>query len=51
MAVKKYNYETNIEKLPAQKIYINVNKMTEGIYEINIINQKKLIKKITFKKQ
>ncbi|MEC4005751.1 hypothetical protein OX283_013855 [Flavobacterium sp. SUN052] len=48
---KKMKYETKIEQLPANKIYINVNKMEKGDYEINIINQNKLIKKTTFKKK
>lgn len=50
MPSKKLNYQTTIEKLPTQKIYLNVNHMAEGNYEINIINQKKIIKKINFKK-
>lgn len=49
MSANKKVYEAKIEKLPAQKIYINVNEMPLGNYEINIINQNKLIKKIDFK--
>ncbi len=44
-------YESKIEELPSNKIYINVNKMEKGDYELNIINQNKLIKKTTFKKK
>lgn len=32
-------YETKIEELPSNKIYINVNKIVKGNYELNIINQ------------
>jgi hypothetical protein len=51
MSVKKITYESRIDQLPANKIYINVNKMEKGDYELNIINQNKLIKKTTFKKK
>lgn len=51
MSGKKIKYESKIEELPSNKIYINVNKMEKGDYEINIINQNKLIKKTTFKKK
>lgn len=44
-------YESKVEQLPTNKIYINVNKMEKGDYELNIINQNKLIKKTTFKKK
>ena len=49
---KKNNvkYSTTVEQLPSNKIYLNVNKMEKGNYELSIINQNKLIKKITFKK-
>lgn len=51
MTQKKITYETKIEELPSNKIFINVNKMEKGDYELNIINQNKLIKKTTFKKK
>lgn len=51
MPQKKTTYESKIEQLPYNKIYINVNKMEKGDYELNIINQNKLIKKTTFKKK
>lgn len=47
---KEFNYEAKIEKLPDKKIYLNINTMDKGDYELNIINQNKLIKKTTFKK-
>lgn len=44
-------YESKIDQLPSNKIFINVNKMEKGDYELNIIHQNKLIKKTTFKKK
>jgi len=51
MAQKKIKYESKIETLPSNKIFINVNKMEKGDYELHIINQNKLIKRTTFKKK
>lgn len=51
MLKKPVKYESTLEALPSNKIYINVNNMKEGNYELNIINQNKLIKKTTFKKK
>ncbi len=51
MAKKEEKYIAKIEKLPDKKIYINVNHLEKGNYEINIIHQNKLIKKANFKKK
>ena len=51
MSQKKLIYESKIELFPSNKIYINVNQMEKGDYELNIINQNRLIKKTTFKKK
>lgn len=50
---KKQNtkYVTNIDHLPDKKIYINVNHLEKGNYELNIINNNKLITKTSFKKK
>ncbi len=47
---KKKNilYEGKIEKLPDKKIYINVNHLEKGNYELNIINKNKLIVRTKF---
>jgi len=50
MPQKRIEYESKIDQLPFNKIYINVNKMEKGDYELNIINQNKVVKKTTFKK-
>lgn len=47
---KESHYEARIEKLPDKKIYLNINHMEKGDYELNIILHNKLIKKTTFKK-
>jgi hypothetical protein len=51
MPQKKMKYESKIEEFPSNKIYINVNNMEKGDYELNIVNKNKLIKKTTFKKK
>lgn len=51
MPKKAIKYEAKIDKLPSNKVYINVNHLEKGEYELNIINQNKLISKTTFKKK
>lgn len=43
-------YKAKMEKLPSKKIYINVNNLEKGDYELNIIYKNKLITKTKFKK-
>jgi hypothetical protein len=50
MLKKPTHYEAKIDTLPSKKIYINVNYLEKGDYELNIINKNKLITKATFKK-
>ena len=50
MPKKEIKYETKIDKLPSNKVYLNVNYLEKGEYELNIINKNKLISKTTFKK-
>ena len=50
MPKKPTQYEAKTEKLPSKQIYINVNYLEKGDYELNIINKNKLITKATFKK-
>jgi len=47
---KLLGYNVDLEKLPEKKIFLNINAMEKGDYELNIIHQNKLIKKTTFKK-
>lgn len=51
MPQKYHKYEAKLKELPSKKIYINVNHLEKGEYELNIINQNKLITKTTFKKK
>lgn len=51
MPKKEIKYEAKIDKLPSNKVYINVNHLEKGEYELNIINKNKLISKTTFKKK
>jgi hypothetical protein len=51
MPKKQIKYEAKIDKLPSNKVYINVNHLEKGDYELNIINENKLISKTTFKKK
>lgn len=50
MSPKSNKYEAKINNLPSKKIYININHLGKGDYELNIINKNKLITKTTFKK-
>lgn len=45
------HFEAKVEKLPDKIIYLNINHLEKGDYELNIINQKKVIKKTTFNKK
>lgn len=47
---KKYHYTSYLEKPISQKIYLNINHLEKGLYELNITHKNKLIKKTTFKK-
>jgi hypothetical protein len=44
-------YETKINEFLGKKIYINVNQLEKGAYELRVINKNKLIVKTTFKKK
>ena len=47
---KRNSFKGEIEKLPDKKIYINVDHLEKGNYELNIINKNKLIVKAKFNK-
>ena len=44
-------YEAKINEFPSKKIFINVNHLEKGEYELNIINKNKLLSKTQFKKK
>lgn len=51
MSKKQLKYIGNIDKLPAKSIYLNVNHLEKGDYELRIVNKNKLITKTNFKKK
>lgn len=52
MAKKKSNSSVGkLNALPDKKIYININHLEKGDYELNIIHHKKIIVKTTFNKK
>jgi len=48
---KKTKYVGKIEALPSKTIFINVNHLEKGSYELNIVQKNKLILKTTFIKK
>lgn len=44
-------YVANLDQLPDKKIYLNINHLEKGAYELRIINKNKLIIKTHFKKK
>lgn len=45
-----HTYEGDLEKFPSTKVYLNVNYLEKGNYELHIIHKDRLIKKTNFKK-
>jgi hypothetical protein len=41
----------DIEKLPSNKIYLNINHLEKGIYNLNIVYKNKIIKNTHFGKE
>lgn len=44
-------YEGKLNKVPSDKIYLNVNNLKKGLYTLKIINKNKVIKKTKFNKK
>lgn len=44
-------FVAQINQLPNKKIYLNINHLEKGDYELNIIHQKKVIVKTSFIKK
>ena len=51
MSDKPLQQTGNLKKFPDSKIYINVENLKKGCYELYIINKSKLIKRTSFKKK
>lgn len=47
---KPKKYEGQLPELPIAEIYLNIDHLAEGTYELKIIHKKKTIKKTSFKK-
>tara|TARA_B100000809_G_C15119000_1_gene523544 strand:- start:1319 stop:1468 length:150 start_codon:yes stop_codon:yes gene_type:complete len=41
----------DIEKLPSNKIYININHLEKGMYNLNIVYKNRIIKSTHFSKE
>ncbi len=48
---KKTKYVGKIEEFPSKTIFINVNHLEKGNYELNIVLKNKLILKTSFTKK
>lgn len=44
-----HNNKSN-QKSKTSKIYINVDHLKEGLYQLNVLKENKVIKKLNFKK-
>lgn len=47
---KPKKYEGKLPELPSSEIYLNIDHLEEGIYELKIIHKNKIIHKTSFKK-
>jgi hypothetical protein len=48
---KPTHYKGELESLPEKKIYINVNHLEKGDYQLDIIHKNKVLTKAAFKKE
>lgn len=49
--MKKKRFEGVLDDMPGYEIYLNVNHLTRGKYELKIINKNKIIKRTQFNKK
>lgn len=47
---QKYNYSGDLEELAQQQLKINIDKLANGLYELQVIHRNKILLKTTFKK-
>ena len=50
MSIKRKTYTGSINWIPGTQIFLDVNKLQDGNYTLKIVQNKKLIKEVTFKK-
>jgi hypothetical protein len=48
--MKKKRYEGELKNIPGFEIYLNINHLKNGRYELKIVDKNKVIKRIHFKK-
>ena len=48
---KKKGLEGFLDNMPENQIYLNIDSLKDGTYELKIVYKNKVIKKTTFKKQ
>lgn len=51
MPKKPTKYEAKLNTFTSKKIYININHLEKGDYELNVVHKNKLIIKTIFKKE
>jgi len=49
--MKRIDYYNKIKVQPSSKVYLNIDYMKSGNYELQIINNKRVIKTIYFNKK
>lgn len=47
---RKYTYSGKLERFPSTKVYLNIQYLEQGDYELYIMHNNRLVKKTTFKK-
>jgi hypothetical protein len=50
MSIKRKTYTGSIDWVPGTQIYLDVNNLKDGLYNLKIVQNNKLIKEVTFKK-
>jgi len=49
--MKKKIFHVDLDYIPNNEIFININKLDKGHYLLNIIHENKIIKRVTFRKK
>lgn len=47
---QKFNYSGQLEELAHQKLKINIDKLENGLYELQVIHRNRMLIKAKFKK-
>ena len=49
--MKKKKYEGELQDVPSNSIYLNINNLKKGVYTLKIVNKSKVIKRTKFNKK